>query len=188
MWDAFFSWIDKVATGKKQKTFWAVAIALLVVVWIAYPQIDANILFYNRIEKRIDNLQKLVAIGGIPIEESPLLLEEYESILDEMKTSRENPQANSSASEREKQIKFWSGAGLGIVIGLASLFSKSKNGPMTLKLFISQNLLACLAGVLVAFVFGKLFALAPTLGVVWVNCILAPILQFKFFELLLSNN
>ena len=41
-----------VVTGKKSGIFWTVLIFLLIAVVIVYPYIDANFLYYDRIEKR----------------------------------------------------------------------------------------------------------------------------------------
>ena len=65
MTDKIAEWIEKLATGKKARIFWAIVIALIVALFILFPFIDANLLFYNRIETRINNLEKLVSISGM---------------------------------------------------------------------------------------------------------------------------
>jgi len=73
MGDKIIGWIEKIATGEKRRIFWAMIILLLIVIYIAFPFIDAHFLIYNRIEQRIDNLSKLVSINGKPLENSESL-------------------------------------------------------------------------------------------------------------------
>ena len=96
---------------------------------IIYPYIDANILYYGRIEKRIDNLQKLVELTEKPLEENEELKEEYVSILNEMETARKKALSNATSSKdsiHDKRIKFGAGAGFWYIAALCVLFSKKK--------------------------------------------------------------
>ena len=47
MTDKIAEWIEKLATGKKARIFWAIVIALIVALFILFPFIDANLLFAN---------------------------------------------------------------------------------------------------------------------------------------------
>ena len=94
MTDKIAEWIEKLATGKKARIFWAIVIALIVALFILFPFIDANLLFYNRIETRINNLEKLVSISGMTVSEDPSLHAEYQDILLNMETARQNSVVN----------------------------------------------------------------------------------------------
>lgn len=52
-------WIElftKIITGEKSRYFWVGLIVVAILAIIIFPYVDANILYYDRIEKRIDNL------------------------------------------------------------------------------------------------------------------------------------
>ena len=89
MGEKVLDWLGKIITGPKSRFFWAFIIVALVIGIIVFPYIDANFLYYDRIEKRINNLQALVELAGTPLQENEALNAEYESILEEMETARE---------------------------------------------------------------------------------------------------
>lgn len=189
MSDKIAGWIEKIATGEKRRIFWAVTIILLIVIYIAFPLIDAHFLVYNRIEQRIDNLSKLVDISGETIDKSEALMAEYQSILDEMETARKTSENGTIGSKDSHEVyvkKYVGGSLLGVLIAILGLFSKNPNGKMTIKFFISNNIMIVILGGLIAIGCGYLFTFIPTLGSVWVNVIASPILQFIVFDLLLS--
>lgn len=190
MGDKIAEWVEKLATGKKARIFWATVIALLVILITVFPFIDANYFFYNRVETRINNLEKLVSISGLAVFDDPSLHAEYQDILLDMETARKNSVITFSFNgyaRTDTKIKFWSGAIIGIIIAIAGLFNKNPNGKVTFKFFVKNNLLIIAMGILIAFVFGYLFTFIPTLGSPWVNAIAAPIVQFIFLDLLLST-
>ena len=88
--DKIAEWIEKLATGKKSRVFWAVVMIILIILIISFPFIDANLFFYHRAETRIDNLEKLVAISGVPDTDDLALYAEYQDILQDMEVAREN--------------------------------------------------------------------------------------------------
>ena len=51
------------------------------VILIAYPYLDANYLCYDRIEKRIANLNSLLQVAGGSLPDHPELQSEYDRII-----------------------------------------------------------------------------------------------------------
>ena len=136
--DKIAEWIEKLATGKKARVFWAIVIAILIIFGIAFPFIDANFFFYHRVETRIDNLEKLVTISGVTVAEEPTLYAEYQDILQDMETARENSVFNLSFDglvRTDTKIKFWSGCMIGIILMLAGLFEKKADRDWTIQVF-----------------------------------------------------
>lgn len=64
MGEKIFDLVKSLATGKYSKIFWVILIIIVVLAIIVFPYIDANFLYYSRIEKRIDNLNNLVLLSG----------------------------------------------------------------------------------------------------------------------------
>lgn len=190
MGEKIAEWIEKIATGKKARVFWALVIILAIAAVIAYPYIDANILFYNRIEKRVDNLQKLVSISGVSVEDNPSLQAEYLDILHEMEEARTQSEVdvtNRGDSKFVSSVKFWGGTFFGVLVAIAGLFSKNPNGRMTLRFFLKNNVLICILGLMIGALFGYVFTLVPTIGSVWINVILSVFAQYWILDLLLSQ-
>ena len=57
--DSLIKKLFEIATGKKAKIFWAVFLAIIVILLVLYPYIDANFLVFSRINKRIDILERV---------------------------------------------------------------------------------------------------------------------------------
>ena len=172
-------WIDRFASGKHSKKFWAIVIILCVLVMIVYPYIDANYFYYNRIEKRIDILQSLVDLTGNPIENDESLKAEYESILSEVSSARNSSIIQKTKhvdSEMEHNVKFLSAFALWGIVGVVLLFSKPKDGKRTFKKFM-QNVVGVLVCIMIGIVCGKIFALIPTIYHYWINAIIAPVVE-----------
>ncbi len=80
------SWIQK---NLKNPKLYVGLVALVFIVALVFPYIDANFFFHNRIERRIDILQSLTQIDLEKISESPVLQEEYNAILSDLKNQSE---------------------------------------------------------------------------------------------------
>ena len=111
MGEKILSWFERIVTGEKRRWFFAAVIVAIILGVIVFPYIDANFLYYNRIEKRIDNLTNLVNLTGVPLEENEMLYEEYLSILEEVKTARENALFGSGKAEDSRTDRMWKFAG-----------------------------------------------------------------------------
>ncbi len=186
--DKLWELLVNVITGRRSRVFWALVIVLVIFVVIVYPYIDANFLYYDRIEKRIDNLQKLVELTGTPLEENEELNEEYLSIVAEMETAREKALSNATNvqdSKRDKLIKFASGASLWVIVSIGVLFTKKKNEKITLKRVLN-NLLSAAVCLGMGSLMGCIFTYIPTLGSVDINAAFAPTVQLIVIWLIMD--
>ena len=67
-----------------------ISVLILVVVFLLlFPYIDANFLYYNRVEKRISILKEIMELDKDKLKESPELEAEYQSILEEVSKQRD---------------------------------------------------------------------------------------------------
>lgn len=182
-------WLIGVATGPKSRIFLAILIVACVIAVIVFPYIDANFFYYDRIEKRINNLKEMVDLSGTSLEESEALNAEYLSILAEMETAREKALSNATSSKdtlNDRRTKFFAGSGLWYIIALAALFAKKKTEKWSLKKafnnFCSASL--CLG---IGSGIGWIFTMIPTFGMVEVNVILTLILEVVVLWLIIEQ-
>ncbi len=122
---------EKVVNEKKSfKLIAWTFIILMILAIIFYPIIDANFLYYNRTNKRIEIIQKIVSIDEKDIKRDSRIEEEYNSILSDMNTQSNNYISNIFQRETNKGrniSKFISGSWLFIIIGLIMPFTLDKN-------------------------------------------------------------
>lgn len=122
---------EKVVNEKKSfKLIAWTFIILIILAIIFYPIIDANFLYYNRTNKRIEIIQKIVSIDEKDIKRDSRIEEEYNSILSDMNTQSNNYISNIFQRETNKGrniSKFISGSWLFIIIGLIMPFTLDKN-------------------------------------------------------------
>ncbi len=189
MGEKLLEWVEKIATGEKRRWFFAALITIAILVIIVFPYIDANFLYYNRIEKRIDNLSDLVSLTNTPLEENEILYEEYLSILEEIKTARENALFGSEKSEDTKSdriIKFAGGAILWFFVAVALLFSKNQAGQPAFKQFINKFFSAILCFIIGAILgYGSIYI--PTIVSAKINFVLTPIIQIIVMWLIIES-
>ena len=177
MGEKILSWFERIVTGEKRRWFFAAVIVAIILGVIVFPYIDANFLYYNRIEKRIDNLTNLVNLTGVPLEENEMLYEEYLSILEEVKTARENALFGSGKA---------GGAFLWVIIAVVLLFSKKKGEQRTFKHWVN-NIFSAIICLVFGGILGQVFVYIPTIGSSKVNFILAPIAEFIVVWLLMES-
>ena len=181
--------LTKIVTGEKSRLFWAILIIVAILAVIVFPYIDANFLYYDRIEKRIDNLKNLVELTGKSLEENEALSKEYEGILEEIEIAREKALSNATKKEdsrHDRLVKFCSGAILWILLAMVMPFAKKKGEKRTVKQFLN-NILAATFCLAIGTFAGYIFIFVPTLGSVEVNAILAPILQLIVLWLIIET-
>ena len=187
--DKVLGWIEKLATGKRSRTFWAVVLVLVVAIVMIYPYIDANFLCYDRIEKRLNNLEKLSSISGQTIYENEDLKAEYDSIITEIEDSQSR-HINLYADEEESNFDYWlkvfGGGLLWFIVAIAGLFSKDKNRKFTIKGFLTKNLFIFFACVLVGLVLGWLLAKMPVIITPWLNALIYIIVEIIVLYLLMT--
>lgn len=84
---------------------------------LVFPYIDANIFYYSRVEKRISILQEISEIDQEALKNSPVLAEEYESILFEISKQKDGSIGSIFISKTTRnttiQIYFW---GLSVMV------------------------------------------------------------------------
>ena len=165
------SWIQK---NLKNPKLYAVLAALLIIVAIVFPYIDANFFFYNRIEERVSILQSLSEIDREKVSQSPALQEEYDAIISEIKKQRELSISNAISFDQPKNhvplLKFLSGGVLAWIIALwvpfMNTFQDSK-----------AKVLAFFLLILFGGILGGIGYIIPIIFNPWVNYIGYPLLQ-----------
>lgn len=178
--------IIEIATGKNAKIFWAIILSVFVVFLLLYPYIDANYLVYNRINQRVDILDKITKLDIEVINSNALLKEEYDSILKEIESAQDKSIINITSindSKEDEKIKFISGGFLFWFVSVFVLFAKSKQPVSRMKKIVNNMLstLLCIGiGCLLAYI-GKAL---PTFINVWVNAVAFPIIQLAIVGLL----
>lgn len=189
MGEKVLDWLGKILTGPKSRIFWAIVIVALVIGIIVFPYIDANFLYYGRIEKRIDNLTSLVEVSGTSLEENEALYAEYLSILDEMETAREKALSNATNSQdtvHDRRMKFFAGAGLWYFVAVMVLFTKKKTEKWSFKKVLNNFCSTALCFGIGTGI-GWIFTMIPTLGVVEVNLVLTLIIEVVVLWLLIEQ-
>ncbi len=188
MGEKIFDFIKGLATGKYSKAFWGTIILLIVFLILIFPYIDANFLYYTRIEKRIDNLNSLVEISGKTVYETPSLLSEYNSIIEEIKNAQDK-NINSVLKESNNGtfdywVKFISGGFMFALVGIIGLFQIKKGIKYSFSFFLKNNFTVFAVCGIIAVILAYLFSQIPTLGNVWVNAIASPVIQIIVMYLL----
>lgn len=192
--DEIIKKIVEIATGKKAKLFWAVFLGTFILFLVLYPYIDANFLIYNRINKRIEILDKLTDLDTTKIATNANLQNEYDSILNEIVSAHNKSfgsLSNNVDTSKHRNIKFISGGILFWFVSIILLFSKNKNqGSIFKKTFYKlSSVLLCVA---IGYILALMGKNIPTFFNVWINAIVFPIIQITFIGLLIygtnSNN
>ena len=170
--EALLLWVKK---NLKSPKLYITVFVLIVVFVIFFPYIDANFLFYGRIEKRISILQDISTLDMEKINEVPALESEYQSILSEITEQRDFSlfggfSSSGQTTFRIRLNKFISGGSLCWLIMFLVIFMNTFKG------FKSKILGFVMMGILGVF-FGGIGILIPTILNPWVNYIGYPILQ-----------
>lgn len=189
MGEKILSWFEKIVSGEKRRLFFAILIIVVLLGIVVFPYIDANFLYYDRIEKRIDNLSSLVSLSGEPLENNEILHEEYLSILEEMKTARENSLFDGGKVENSKHDLAWKFAGgaiLWVIVAIVLAFPKKKGERRPLKQWIN-NIAAAFFCLVIGAILGSIFVYIPTIGSVELNFVLSPVLQIIILWLILDS-
>ena len=165
------SWIQQ---NFKNPKLYAIFAAVIVVIALVFPYIDANFFFYNRIEKRVNILHSLSGIDMGKVSQYPALQEEYDAIISEIEKQRELSISNVISMEQTTSniplFKFLSGGALAWIITLCVPFMNTfKDKKTKVITFFS---LALIGGIL-----GGVAYIIPTIFNPWVNYIACPVLQ-----------
>ena len=175
------SWIQK---NLKNPKLYAIFAAVIVVIALVFPYVDANFFFYNRIGKRVDILQSLSEIDMEKVSQSPALQEEYDAIISEIKKQRELSISSAFSIEQTTSniplFKFLSGGALAWIITLCVPFMNTFKDKKTKVL--AFFLLALFGGIL-----GGVAYIIPTIFNPWINYIGYPVLQMIILIALAIN-
>ena len=168
---------EKLVNGKNGfKIIAWVFVLLIIIAIVIYPIIDANFLYYNRVNKRIEIIQKVVNIDEEKIKKDKRLEEEYNSILNDMNNQNKNYINNVFISETNttKNIaKFISGAWLFAIVGILMPFSEDKkNG----KRFSANNIVVAILCFIIAGIIGYICMKIPNIINVGINIVLYQII------------
>ena len=163
MGEKIAGWLEQFATGRARRAFWLLIFAILIWACLAFPFIDANYFFHSRLETRIDNLTKMVSLSGKPIEESQELTFEYNDILQDMASTRQETDYNiaiKGTPESDMKVKFWSGAFVGIVFTLYTIFTFRPKDKFSFIFFVRNNLLYSFIGIFLSILYILIFYLS----------------------------
>ena len=131
MKEIFNNVLNKLINEKKGfKLIAWIFIIVIILAIVFYPIIDANFLYYNRTNKRIEIIKKNVNINENDIKRDSRIEEEYNSILNDMNSQSNNYISNIFQKETNKGkniAKFISGSWLFIIIGIIMPFTLDKN-------------------------------------------------------------
>ncbi len=164
---------EKILNEKKGfKIIAWIFIILIIIAIVLYPIIDANFLYYNRTNKRIEIIQKIVSIDENDVKKDKRIEEEYNSILDDMNNQSNNYINNIFQKEtnRGRNIaKFLASSWIFILVGIIMPFTKDKkNG----KRFTLNNIMAGILCFVIAGILGFICVKIPNIINFGVNIVL----------------
>ena len=164
--------LEKIKSIKNYKLLLGIFISIIMLLILFYPIIDANFLYYKRINNRIDILDKITKLDEEKINTNDNLKKEYSSILKEVDSKKNNYLNNVIFKEKNKEnskIKFGAMAWLFLIISIVLPFMKDakKNKRLTL-----NNIFAAIFCWLIAYIMGIVGEKIPTIINVWVNVVL----------------
>ena len=177
--------------GMNKRKLGVIVIVLFVFILILFPFIDTNFFYANRIKNRINILQEITELDMNKINENEKLLNEYESILDEINES-DNNYINKVLNNNKNDHslgKFISGGLLSWILAIIMLFfyntfnkenTDSKNWGTRIGGFV---ICAIIGGLI-----GLICSIIPTIFNIWVNYLIIPIIVLILMILLLYKS
>lgn len=150
-----------------KKLAWIMIVIFLLII-LLFPIIDANFLYLKRVSNRVDVLEKITKIDTEVLEKNDILINEYNSILEEM-SSNENNYINNVLIYKESIvnniIKILSGAWLFLTVGII-LFVRKDN----------KSIVGGIFSILIAILLGYFAYSIPTIVNVTINVIIYQII------------
>ncbi len=178
----------------KRPGLWISVLLIIFCFYLLFPYIDSNFLYFSRMDKRIELLEKTMSLDQEEIKANPVYQKEYESILREME-HHEDSTINSvmnklytyfdnlKAAGKEqgnKVIKFFAGAFWCILVTVWVPFMNTFHKR-------SDRILAFIMMIGITLIVGYLCMLIPIIINPWVNYIGIPILQLVLVIILLCK-
>lgn len=155
--------------NKKIIVLWFIIIFLIIL--ILYPIIDANFLYYGRIEKRIRILENISKINTEEISKDDRMKNEYDSILDDMDKQKDKNINKIIKFESSKKENLLKGISMSWMFGLAAIMVIFNKDKITGKLSIKNNLLSSFVCIVIALIFAWIATYIPIILNIWVTCI-----------------
>ena len=113
---------DEVKHNLKNPRLYILVIVVLILFLLLFPDLDANVFYYNRVNSRIEILQQMSQIDVEKIHGNEVLEQEYNRILDEISKQTEDSIRNVVIKDNDETVgtvKFVTG---GLVFWLLSIF------------------------------------------------------------------
>ena len=175
---------DLVKSNLKNPKLYALLLASMVVFFLLFPYLDANVFYYKRINDRVEILENVSALDFDLIAQNPTLKAEYERILVEISNQPESMVSNILTKETSRNAtiaKFLSGGLLFWLIALCCLWIKGLKN-------IGYRIFGFFLFLIIGVLFGFIAKAIPTIFNPWVNCIGFPITLMILAALLLTSN
>lgn len=168
---------------RKKKLPWIVLSLLITIFVFLIPYIDANVFYYNRIQKRIEILDSLSKIDLTASENYNELKLEYDSILNEVNNQRDNalPTVISNVNsliivEKSSDIikmQFLTGILISLLVAIVILFANTFNR-------LQDKIGAFILMLIIGLSLGWVSTILPIFWKPLFNYIAMPILQLIF--------
>lgn len=145
---------------------------------ILYPIIDANFLYYGRINKRIEILKNITTLDQNKIEENQNLKQEYESILIDMSSQRDKYMdkiIRVESSSKENLIKGIASSWIFLILFIIIPFIKDKK---TQKILSKNNILGAVVCLGISIFLMYISKYIPIVINVMCTCIIIEIIIF----------
>ena len=150
-----------------KKLAWIILVIFLLII-LLFPIIDANFLYPKRVSNRVDVLEKITKIDTQTLEKNDILINEYNSILEEMSSNKNNYINNiliNKESVINNFIKFISGAWLFLLAGIILFIRKEK-----------KSVASGIFSIIISILLGYLAYSIPTIVNVTINVIIYQII------------
>lgn len=179
----------------KRPRLWICLGIIVFCIVLLFPYIDSNFFYYSRMEKRIDILEKVMALDETKINSNPAYMDEYQSILQEMEQQSDrsiNSVMNKISNyinhivaigkgQGNSWIKFFTGAIWAIIVTIWVPFMNTFNKR-------SDKFLAFVLMLIISIVIGWFFSIIPIIITPLFNYIGIPVLQIILVVIVVSNS
>lgn len=174
---------DLLKTNLKNPKLYVGLFIILIVGVLLFPYIDANWLYYGRVEKRIKILDQISKLDKEKIEDITILTDEYNGILQEISKQKEGSIGSifiTESSIEVKRNKFICGGFLCWILSIVYLFIKMEKFWYKIFGFIFLGLLG--AGV------GYISMILPTIISPLCNYIIMPFLECILLGMFITSS
>lgn len=96
---------DLLKTNLKNPKLYVGLFIILIAGVLLFPYIDANWLYFGRVEKRIEILDQISKLDKETIGDNPILVDEYNSILQEISKQKDGSIGSIFITENSKEVK-----------------------------------------------------------------------------------